>query len=358
MEEEALASAANWVYMNISNKYLRPLAGEINVNTFHGKNIQERSYWNIRELRRTFYHEISHALAYSSENYNFFIDENGEFITQKGCIVQGYKFDDGNLDYFLSHPKMKQLIHDYYKCDINSPYNIGFPLSQKDKSHFHQQISFEDIMRPLADDFDERVSIFILTLYDITGWYIVDYRHTEKTIYGKGKGCNFVNLYCEDEEGRLFEEYCDPSKNQALQRCNYYHESVSICRIITEETNNRCGYYFPLEGGRCKAFKTSKEGLFEFGPNSKCIEIKSRNQDDAICTPSRCDKKEKAIYIKIEDEEYKAVYADLNKTGKLTAIPEKIFIKKYDLEVYFPKSYERFCFIQEHPKPEDKLFKR
>lgn len=172
MEEEALASAANWVYMNISNKYLRPLAGEINVNTFHGKNIQERSYWNIRELRRTFYHEISHALAYSSENYNFFIDENGEFITQKGCIVQGYKFDDGNLDYFLSHPKMKQLIHDYYKCDINSPYNIGFPLSQKDKSHFHQQISFEDIMRPLADDFDERVSIFILTLYDITGWYI------------------------------------------------------------------------------------------------------------------------------------------------------------------------------------------
>lgn len=550
IEADALASAANWMFVNLSSKYQRPLAGEVNINLLHNSNLQRKSEYEIREMRRVFYHELIHALAYSEENFPYFINEEGKQYSF--CLLQPYRYEDNRIEFFLQHPKIKKIVEDYYNCR-DPLLNKGLPISRIDKSHFHQQLSLEDIMRPVSDTFDERISVFLLALLEISGWYVIPeeiyyesksagsdvnvqgndlnnnsngygsnfnfknnvnlqnnnndrnvnnnknnqintsqhyynniiynnynnpnqfqnkqnnnmnfienhvdliysntqnnsnynnpnsnkkidfiknnnqinnninnnlpinnnnniptntqnninninssnsinnnpvnnsnqnkqipntttknifdiiknnyakknnselYKIAEKMLYGRNKGCNFVNLYCHDENGDLFEEYCDPIKEENKQKCNYHNEAISHCRLLEKEAGSKCAYWFPLEGGNCKNIKEnriveSSSTFMKFGPQSKCFDVAfdSKNED-AVCLEAFCDNTENAVYVFLDGLRFKSIYEyDKPKT-------QFFYSKKFRMKVLFPKSFERFCFLENNAKNPDKGFRR
>ncbi len=418
------------MFVNISNQYLRPLAGDINFNTIHFSNIETKSEYELQNIRRVVYHEITHALAYSEDIFPYYIDQEGN--SYNFCLIQPYKYSDDTIQYFLQHPKIKDKVSEFYNCR-DSELNKGLPISKLDKSHFHQQLSIEDIMRPISDSLDERITIFLLTLFDITGWYIVSETNNyqdnqnyninkyfidnqknlnnlnsnylsisikndniiknttqniymikmtdktnndislyslmflpysskknidsmaEKTLFGKNKGCNFVNLYCYDENGNLFEEYCDPIKEFGKQKCNFHYEAISNCKLLNSEVGARCALWFPLEDGNCKNIKTNIDisvNFMKHGVNSKCFNVllNSKNED-AICLEAFCDNKVMAVNAIFNGKNFISIYEnDKPKTNYF-------YIKEHNMKVKFPASYERFCFFENHKKNPDKGFK-
>jgi len=179
----------------------------------------------------------------------------------------------------------------------------------------------------------------------------------EEMLYGRNKGCNFVNLYCHDENGDLFEEYCDPIKEANQQKCNYHYEAISHCRLLEREAGSKCAYWFPLQGGNCKNIK---ENLFiggnsfmKFGSQSKCFDVFFDSQnEDAICLEAFCDNGENAIYVFLDGLRFKSIYENDK--------PRILFFYSayHKMKVKFPKSFERFCFLENNPKNPDKGFKK
>jgi len=431
-----MASAINWMFVNLSHKYLRPLAGEVSVNTKHFKNLEQKSEFELHELRRVFYHEIIHALAFGEELFEYFVDSEGK--PYNFCLIQPYAYPHNKTEFFIQHPKIKQIVAEYYNCR-NQDLNIGFPLSNFDKSHFHQQISYEEIMRPFSDSLEERTSKLLIALLEITGWYIIpkniyynisiiphnfknnefpnkiknisqnsnviksnniiinninskenfhnnqtnnnkiinlkqqsnnllekirDYyierisnnKLEEKTLFGRNKGCNFVNLYCHDENGNLFEEYCDVNKENAKQRCNFYYEAISYCRLSDTDSSTRCPLWYPLDGGNCKNNKNinnNSNEIMKYGQKSKCFDVVYENNvEDAICLEAFCDKKEKVIYAILDGVQYKTFYVNDRPNDGF------FYSQKYAVKINFPKSFERFCFLEINAKNPDKGFKK
>jgi hypothetical protein len=178
----------------------------------------------------------------------------------------------------------------------------------------------------------------------------------EKMLYGRNKGCNFVNLYCHDENGDLFEEYCDPVKDENKQKCNFHYEAISHCRLLEKEAGTRCAYWFPLEGGNCKNLKENRingNSFLKYGPQSKCFDVAfDSKKEDAVCLEAFCDNWEKAIYVFLEGNRFKSPYE--NDKPKI----QYFYSGKHRMMVLFPKSFERFCFLENNAKNPDKGFKK
>jgi len=176
--------------VNLSNQYQRPLAGEISINLRYNSGLQKKSEYDFHEMRRIFYHEIIHALAFSVENFPYFIDEEGKQFPF--CLLQPYLYSDNQVEFFIQHPKIKKVVQDFYNCK-DPELNKGLPISKLDKLHFHQQLSMEDIIRPVSDSFDERISVFLLTLLEISGWYVIPDKFYYDHVHNNHLQSNFNN---------------------------------------------------------------------------------------------------------------------------------------------------------------------
>lgn len=74
---------------------------------------------------------------------------------------------------------------------------------------------------------DPVVSEFTLALLEGTGWYQVDYNKSELFVWGKGKGCSFLNDKCVDQNAvPRFEEFCSPLTRVS---CTYTARAIGIC---------------------------------------------------------------------------------------------------------------------------------
>jgi Leishmanolysin len=326
--------------LKIGGMYERPSVGYINVNTDKFTDFEKMDDIRKIELRRTFFHEMTHALAFSSSLYPKYIDIDGKLLSPTS-IVEKITFPNKRVYTTIVHKKMKKTLREYFNCENPR----GFPLDLNGNAHFLQQLVADTIMRPIAEDFDDRISVFMLTLFDITGWYMVDYSKQELTLFGKGKGCDYIDLKCTNPKtGQLFEEYCD--ENNTDYNCDFYYNSISKC--LNEETSktkpkekygNTCSYLRPKEGSKCTA-----------KANNKCLRTLKKSVYSAECFEAKCDKTNKSIII--------TVGGKTNIINYSTGSPSSKSIKVDDKEILAPDSYERFCFYQENPQPQDKLFRK
>ena len=321
---------ANASYKNsakIGNKYFRPLYAQMNINSVNWGNFETYDETRLIDFRRTFFHETTHALAYSSSLYKDYIDENGNALKESDIVTRNVSIPGATKLYtVITHPKMQKLVADYFNC----PTALGYILETNQNSHFHQQLIVDTIMRPIAEAYDDRVTSFILALFDMTGWYKVDYSKVEKTLAGKGKGCDYANLKCTDENGKMFQEYCD--FNNRNYQCDFYGDYVSKCTSgPTDQTyltyGNTCDYLRPSDN-----------------QNNKCAPMKKKcfnTSTGASCFASKCNKADRSITVTVGSSTATATYS--------ASGPSVKSFKDGAKEYFFPESYERFCFVNENP---------
>ena len=111
------------------------------------------------------------------------------------------------------------------------------------------------------------MSEFTLAFFDSMGWYDVNYDYAEPTIFGKDKGCSFLNL-----DNCDFTEFCNDNKFHcdwdatAIGRCTVSPFS-GTCSLVKYYTNTVCvdeNYELKNLNSKLSAFERG-------GSNSRCF---------------------------------------------------------------------------------------
>jgi hypothetical protein len=334
----ALMEAATCSYVSLGNSIkgsLRPLAGYINLSPIYVGEFYKKSHHDQLALLRSAFHEITHALAFSPSLFSIFIDEDGNSRNYKEFIQTintGPDNDKRDVKY-LSSPKWSHLAQNYYNC----PAATGFPLDLQSSGHFWSLANLQNEMLAM-DSGISRTTEFLAYMFEFSGWYIVNTGLIEKTIWGRGKGCNFWQLKCTDENGEIFPEYCKES-DLGMDTCDFTYDGKARCSKTYLDRNPMCVYKAHSQRSQCYdpadgTYKQSWEFYGEEGnTRGKCVES---TNNSTWCLKAQCDAVTTSIKIYIGSYEYSMNYEN--------DIPRQSSFSSIVGLFRWPESYERFCY--------------
>ena len=297
-------AASNLAFLKVGESYDRPACGKMVVNLNMVKDFDKDPIL-IDILKRQIIHVMTNALAFSPSFFPKYIDYEGVPL-QIHQIYEDLKIGEESFPH-LVNTEIKKSMESYFQC----PNPRGLPLSGK--VSFNQQIAHHYSMKPVWDYNPERLSLFLLLLYKQTGWYYVETSKSEHGVWGKNKGCRFLDFECTDSTGKLFEEYCDISDSANKYGCDYEYESVAICGKNLKIPDTKCDWM--VDAKRCDGFdkevKVSSEINEKIGPGSRCLEFKAKIKDQSMrvggCWESKC-VSDNGILVTIGTESYTFKY--------------------------------------------------
>lgn len=144
---------------------------------------------------------------------------------------------------------------------------------------------------------DLKVSEFALALLEGTGWYQVDYTKADPLVWGKGKGCDFLNTPCYNKNSltSAFEEFCPRLQGSG---CSFTGRGYGYCgstntvytssslsssedywgnkTIVNDDYADNCPYYQIYSNRDCQdiavqSTSTLKEKEY-YGEGSMCFD--------------------------------------------------------------------------------------
>ena len=219
-----LAAAAPCIVTN-SN---RPYGGVLYINT----NLNFNKGNTNQYLKNILLHEITHILVF----HPYFFTELKLNQTE------------GSNSYIIS-PKAVAKAREHFDCSSIT----RIPLENQGGtgsvgSHWESRYMLGDYM--ISTDYpDQAISDITLGLFEDTGFYKVNYYSGGLFKFGKGKGCEFFNKDCIENEKASFEEFCDTA-NAAM--CSSSRTLKSSCYLTTYTSSIPTAYqYFsdPRKGG-------------------------------------------------------------------------------------------------------------
>jgi hypothetical protein len=112
-------------------------------------------------------------------------------------------------------------------------------------SHWERRVfGYEYMTASQLEDF--RMSEITLALLESTGWYQVDYNMAEPLVWGKGKGCAFLNQYCKNSFGQAkFSEFCSSGDG-----CTVGGRSGAYCQA--DSFSDNCNYMEAYANSDCE----------------------------------------------------------------------------------------------------------
>jgi hypothetical protein len=219
-----LAAAAPCIVTN-SN---RPYGGVLYINT----NLNFNKGNTNQYLKNILLHEITHILVF----HPYFFTELKLNQTE------------GSNSYIIS-PKAVAKAREHFDCSSIT----RIPLENQGGtgsvgSHWESRYMLGDYM--ISTDYpDQAISDITLGLFEDSGFYKVNYYSGGLFKFGKGKGCEFFNKDCIENEKATFEEFCDTA-NAAI--CSSSRTLKSSCYLTTYTSSIPTAYqYFsdPRKGG-------------------------------------------------------------------------------------------------------------
>ena len=219
-----LAAAAPCIVTN-SN---RPYGGVLYINT----NLNFNKGNTNQYLKNILLHEITHILVF----HPYFFTELKLNQTE------------GSNSYIIS-PKAVAKAREHFDCSSIT----RIPLENQGGtgsvgSHWESRYMLGDYM--ISTDYpDQAISDITLGLFEDSGFYKVNYYSGGLFKFGKGKGCEFFNKDCIENEKATFEEFCDTA-NAAM--CSSSRTLKSSCYLTTYTSSIPTAYqYFsdPRKGG-------------------------------------------------------------------------------------------------------------
>lgn len=135
-------------------------------------------------------------------------------------------------------------------------------------------------------------SVLTFALLEGTGWYQPNYTMTEPLLWGKGKGCSFINDFCINKVGKTanFPEFCT---NVNQKTCTLDHRFKAQCAVTTSSGSienaawdyfsngtrsldpfaDNCLYAVYFSDGDCRFNGTEYPEYDQaFGVDSRCFE--------------------------------------------------------------------------------------
>ena len=206
----------------------RPYGGVLYINT----NLNFNKGNTNQYLKNILLHEITHILVF----HPYFFTELKLNQTE------------GSNSYIIS-PKAVAKAREHFDCSSIT----RIPLENQGGtgsvgSHWESRYMLGDYM--ISTDYpDQAISDITLGLFEDSGFYKVNYYSGGLFKFGKGKGCEFFNKDCIENEKATFEEFCDTA-NAAM--CSSSRTLKSSCYLTTYTSSIPTAYqYFsdPRKGG-------------------------------------------------------------------------------------------------------------
>jgi hypothetical protein len=333
--ENTLISYASYCKLGVND---RPVAGYMNFCPS-----EFRKYKNdLYKLRLITLHEVFHALGFSKDLILNFRDyrqpelDTGELPHYSFPLLREY-----NGTFRLLTPTVVSKLKHHFDCDMvgrNLP--EGAPMTAIGKvpqSHWDSTILPGSIMTSkLGEPEYTFVDALTLSVFQDTGWYMVNFSNADDYLWGKGKGCNFLQALNSRKIPDYEEKLCSTNYNSG---CNYLQTEVINCSntelystSYTEQNsiqdcrlNSQSGYFFyehdsSLSFGRCILFEN--------------------NFTNGMCVSARCSVGH--VYIKLRSTDTNwikctsgEIIEDVVSGGLITCpIDEEIFCHRRTLPVY------------------------
>jgi leishmanolysin len=206
----------------------RPFGGVLYIN----KKLDFNKVNTKLYMKNLLLHEITHILAFHP---NLFSNLN--------MIEKIY-----SRSYIISSNALAKA-KEHYNCSSI----IRIPLENQGGSgsvgsHWESRYMLGDYM--ISTDYpDQAISDITLGLFEDTGFYKVNYYSGGLFKFGKGKGCEFFNKDCIENDKATFDEFCDTAK-EAM--CTSSRAIKSSCYITTYDSNLPSEYQHfsdPKKGG-------------------------------------------------------------------------------------------------------------
>lgn len=300
--DNGLAGYATWCSADGTTN--QPLSG---VYYFNGLSHQDAS---MEQIYGTTIHEITHALVFSSDLYDFFLKPNGE----------RYKPNELFLEEVIRGRKMKKFLLPTVLAKARAGFSCtslnGVELEADGDSgsvgvHWEKRIMYNDFMVADSDMYDITYTDITMGLFQDSGWYQVTYKYSNSITWGYHKGCEFISKKCVENGKASSGDFCVA---EDADSCDYLGVRKGYCDLTTHTTAlpkpyqyfaqptvggsdpwlDYCPVVKPYSNGNCRDPSTVQvvSKLKETaGYTSRCLVgdyDKSRQWKHAGCYPVNC----------------------------------------------------------------------
>ncbi len=264
-------------YCRTEAAYGRPIMGHLNLSPRIFASVGTPNFWG------TIYHEVTHALGISSSLYSKYVDENGQLrsnaFQQKTRTFVDSTGTQRSVSYTeLTTPALVQKAKEYFNCNQIT----GVPMEEGGGSgtagsHFEKLYFYNELMSgsvSFSNPIDGFSNEFTLALLQDSGWYTINTQQVIPAVWGKGLGCNFLGVRCENWNTGNTGYFCTDS---SLRLCTFNYRGKGSCQIQTYTSN--LGYYEHIPG---KPTVGGRDSLIDYCP----IVLRSTNCQLESSAPS------------------------------------------------------------------------
>jgi leishmanolysin len=201
--------------------YNNVIAGRIEINS--GQYTSSLSY---EDKMQTVIHEMFHVLGFSNSLFHYFVKEDGNpYSTEELTLFTDIR---GKPAVLLTTPTVKTLAQKAFGCsdlegveleDAGGVGTVG--------SHWEKRVMFNDFMIGDIGPTDIIYSDISFGILQDSGWYTVNWDYTQSIVYGKGKGCQFLDEKCVYDGVAQFDEFCTDSSSES--KCDYLRLNKGYC---------------------------------------------------------------------------------------------------------------------------------
>jgi len=258
----------------------RPLIVNIGINTYSigtadvdSTPLKHDLYINVLT------HEFIHALGMNGPLYNYFVDTDGNLLTDHVKTVS----ISGISRTVLDLAPLTAMLQNFTGCS-SIP---GLVMESNGAAHIARRWFQWEIMST-GGVMGSRISFVSLGFLEGTGWYVPDYSYAEPYFFGQGEGCGF---YADDIVSTDYpDEYCTGTGVGCTEVNNgggycVSDSLISVGRVVTAQYEFNCEnpngiYYTPYSskqvfgrglGSRCFGGNLTTSKTATANPNFYCL---------------------------------------------------------------------------------------
>jgi len=233
-------------------------------------------------------HELMHNLAFSSQLFPYFIDDNGNTLTSHIKTITYNSKPTTVIDVAPLTDKLRE----FFGCKtLEGAYLENDGSDGTSGSHFERKLFVYETMSS-GVIFGRRVSQFSLAMLEGSGWYVPDYSFAEPYYFGQGEGCEFIRGSCSSAAKQFSTEFCSGSS----RGCTPWGDGAGKCfnDVLTEG----CSYIMPDKAYSCEDSNAASNArlatlqVYGRGLGSRCfmgtLNTKSTTSKTSFCFKYTC----------------------------------------------------------------------
>jgi hypothetical protein len=243
-------------------------------------------------------HEITHILVMNDALYEDWIDVDMKPLGLKEVIKKKI-LPNGKVMNMIKTPKILAIGKEHYGCESFE----GLPLEYNGGpgtagAHWAKKYMNTDYM--IGDSYGENlISKLSLAMFEDSGWYKVDYSTSNLFLWGKNKGCDFLdnNVKCVSGsnnkiETKFKDEFCTKLNAPV---CSTSHIFRATCKTRKYNFLHPSERYFDDETAgidslcdKCPIAIEAKHGQSYYGGSCQKGQTQTLNNIEKVCPECAC----------------------------------------------------------------------